>query len=225
MQSPTLTVGGAALAAITLSAQNVVGGTALTGTATLTNSAPAAGAVVSLSANDPVTVSPSVTVPAGATSATFAVTTKVVGGTQSATITGSYGGATKTASLSVTPPTVANANFGVQGPTETETCTMSNGGNTLDCTFNGSTSTAPGTITAYDWTFGVAKTLSLTTTGPVVTNPTVDCSFIPPPPFPNPAEAWFNMTVTLVIHDSLGNVSTKAADTGVRVIPKSVCGF
>src|SRR3989442_2759423 len=38
--------------------------------------------------------------------------------------------------LPVTRPTVATANFGISGPTETETCTMTNNGNTLNCTFN-----------------------------------------------------------------------------------------
>jgi len=224
-QSPVLTVTGASLSAISLSTQSVVGGTALTGTATLTEAAPSGGAVVALSANDPGSVAANVTVPAGQSSATFAVTTKVVSAAANVTVTGSYGGATRTASLSVTPPTVATANFGVTGPTETETCTLTNGGNTINCTFNGSTSSAPGTITAWDWTYTVAKTFSQTTTGPILTNPSVDCSFVPPPPLP--AETpWLNMTVTLTIHDSLGNVSAQAVDRGVRLIPQSgVCGF
>jgi trimeric autotransporter adhesin len=223
-QSPALSVTGGSLASISLSAQSVVGGSALTGTATLTQAAPAGGAAVALSATDPATVPANVTVPAGTTSATFSVTTRVVGGPLTATITGTYGGVTKSATVAVTQPTVATANFGVSGPTETETCTLTNGGNTIECTFDGHTSTAPGTITAYDWTYTVAKTVSQTTTGPVLQNPTVDCSFVPPPPLPADTP-WLTMTVTLVIHDSLGNVSAKAVDSGVRLIPKSVCGY
>ena len=56
---------------------------------------------------------------------------------------------------------------------------MSNSGNTLNCTFNGSTSTAPGTITAWDWTYKVAATFAQTTTGPVLTMPAVNCSLMP----------------------------------------------
>ena len=32
------------------------------------------------------------------------------------------------------------------------------------------------------------------------------------------------MTVTLTVHDSLGNVDT-ATDDGVRLMPQGVCGF
>jgi Big-like domain-containing protein len=223
--SPTLTVTGTgvALASISLSASTVVGGNAVTGTATLTGPAPAGGAIVSLSAGDPITVPSSVTVPASTTSATFAVTTRSVGGTISGTITGSYGGASASASLSVTKPTVATASFGVTGPSESDTCTLTNNGNTLDCTFNGSTSSAPGNIVAWDWSYAVASTFSQTTTGPVLTMPAVNCSFVPAPPLP-PGNPWFTMTVTLKIHDDLGNVA-QATNNGVRLLPQGTCGF
>jgi hypothetical protein len=126
--------------------------------------------------------------------------------------------------LSVTRATQATANFGVSGPTETETCTLTNNGSTLDCTFNGATSTAPGTITAWDWSFGVAKTFAQTTTGPVLTMPAVDCSIVPSPPFPA-GVTWFALTVKLKVHDNLGNVSAEAVDSGVRLFPQGVCGF
>jgi hypothetical protein len=180
-----------------------------------------------LSATDPLTVPPSVTVLAGATSATFSALSRTVSSMVSATITASYDGVPKSAVLSLMPPTVATASFGVTGPTESETCTLTNAGNTINCTFNGSTSTAPGTIVAWEWTYGVAKTFSQTTNGPVLANPAVDCSVIPAPPFPPaPADQWFTMTVTLRIRDSLGNVSELASDRIVRLIPLSgACGF
>src|SRR3989442_5082178 len=86
--------------------------------------------------------------------------------------------------LPVTRPTVATANFGISGPSETDTCTMTNNGNTLNCTFNGSTSTAPGTITALEWSYSVATTFSLTTSGPDMTMPTCYCGCLTPPPQP-----------------------------------------
>jgi hypothetical protein len=152
------------------------------------------------------------------------VLTRAVGGAIPATITGSYGGAQVTATLSVTRPTVATASFGVTGPSLTDTCELSNGGNTLNCTFNGSTSTAPGRIVAWDWSWGVATTLTQTTTGPELTQADVNCSLLPPPPFP-PGEPWFTMTVTLKIHDELGNVSAEATNRGVRLLPHGNCGF
>jgi trimeric autotransporter adhesin len=226
-QSPALTVTTrVTLAAITLASPSVVGGDAVNGTVTLSGAAPAGGAVVALSGSDPLTLPANVTVLAGTTSATFSAFTRVVGGTIPSTITASYGGASVSVAVSVTAPTVATANFGVTGPTETETCTLINGGNTINCTFNGSTSTAPGTIVAWDWTYGVATTFSQTTTGPVLSMPAVNCTLIPPPPLPPaPANQWLPMTVTLKVHDNLGNVSAVATDRDVRLFPQGVCGF
>lgn len=224
-QSSSLTVtAGAAVSSLTLSASSIVGGNSVTGTVGLTAAAPAGGAVVSLSGTDPVNVVASITVPAGATTATFIASTRVVGGTITATISASYGGGSASAVLSVTKPTVATANFGVTGATESETCTLTNGGNTLNCTFNGSTSTAPGNINAYDWSYTVAKTFSQTTTGAVLAMPAVDCSFVPPPPFAAGVSA-FTMIVTLKVHDDLGNVSQVATDANVRLFPNGTCGY
>jgi hypothetical protein len=166
-------------------------------------------------------------VPAGSVSATFTISTRAVGGTISGTISGSYGGASASATLSVTRPTIATASFGVTGPSESDTCTLTNNGKTLNCTFDGSTSMAPGTIIAWDWSFGVTTwitTVAQTTSGPQLTMPSVSCNLMPPPPLPagNP---WFPMTVTLKIHDNLGNVSPVVTDSGVRLLPQGVCGF
>ena len=95
-----------ALSAIALNPTSVVGGNAAQGTATLTGAAPAGGASVALSSSNTTvaTVPASVTVPAGATSATFSVATTAVSASTTATITGAFGGATRTAALTVTPP-------------------------------------------------------------------------------------------------------------------------
>jgi hypothetical protein len=224
-QSPAFTVTrGATLSSIALSASTVVGGGIVNATATLSGPAPAGGAMVSLSSADPVTVPPSVTVPAGATTATFTVVTRIVGGTIAATITGSYGGASASATLSVTRPTTATASFGVSGPHETETCVLTNNGNAIDCTFNGSTSTAPSTIVAWDWTYGMTTMLARTTTGPLLTMPAFSCSMLPPPPLPANGSS-LTMTVTLKIHDDAGNVSAVATDNGVRLLPQGSCGY
>jgi hypothetical protein len=71
---------------------------------TLSAGAPVGGAVVTLGSNGTsASVPASVTVAAGATTATFAVTTTVVTVTTTVTITASYGSATQTASLALTP--------------------------------------------------------------------------------------------------------------------------
>jgi uncharacterized protein (TIGR03437 family) len=90
------------LQSLTLSASSVAGGGTAQGTVTLSAAAPSGGAVVSLSSNStPVTVPASVTVPTGATSATFTVTAGTVSSGQTATITASYSGSSAQASLAV----------------------------------------------------------------------------------------------------------------------------
>jgi hypothetical protein len=178
---------------------------------------------VSLSAADPITVPASVTVPAGSTSATFGISTRAVGGTIAGAISGSYGGGTASAVLSVTRPTVATASFGITGPTQTDTCTLTSDGQTLNCTFDGKTSSAPGAIVSWEWLFTVATTFNQTTSGPVLTMPSVNCSLLPSPPLP-PDTTWFKLSVTLKVRDDLGNTA-EATNSNARVFPQGACGF
>jgi hypothetical protein len=84
--------------------QNLVGGNPSTGTVTLSGTAPPTGMTVQLSSNRTTvaTVPSSVTVAAGATAATFPVTTNRVRSTTNATISGTSAGVTKSAVLTVT---------------------------------------------------------------------------------------------------------------------------
>ena len=224
-RTATLTVTSVpALLSFTLSASTVVGGNSVTGTVALSAAAPAASARITLTTADPLSSPTTITVPAGATSATFAVLTRAVGGTIPGTIAAAYAGRTLSAQLFVTKPTTATAIFGVTGPTMTETCTLSNNGMTLDCTFDGSESTAPGTIVAWDWTFGVATVVAITTTGPVLSMPAVDCSLVPPPPLPS-GQSWLTMPVTLRVRDDAGNVSDVAVHRDTRLFPQGSCGY
>lgn len=92
-----------ALSSVKLNATDVVGGTPVVGTVTLTAPAAAGGLSVALSSDDIVaaTVPSSVTVPAGSTGATFPVTTVPVTNIQSALIIGSAGAVTTYAILTV----------------------------------------------------------------------------------------------------------------------------
>jgi hypothetical protein len=212
------------LKSLTVFSEVVVGGDIVTGTATLTGPAPSGGAMVLLSATDPVSVPASVQIPGGSTSAPFTVQTRTVGGTLPGVVTGSYGGSTATVTVSVIKQTVAVANFGVTGPTQSETCTLSNGGATLDCTFDGTSSSAPGALTAWDWTYGVAKSNAQTTGGGILANPAFDCSLLPAAPLPT-GVSYLTLVVTLVVHDNQGNVSTKAVHNDVRLLPQGACGY
>jgi hypothetical protein len=82
------------LSALTVSPTDVVGPNPATGTVTISAAAPAGGFVVDLQSDNTTaaTVPPSVTVPAGATRATFPITTNQVTNAQSAVIIGTVGG-------------------------------------------------------------------------------------------------------------------------------------
>jgi len=92
-----------ALASVTLASTSIVGGTSTTGHATLTAPAGSGGAVISLRSSNAalVGVPASVVVPAGATSASFAVTTSVTKRNSTAAIYATYAGTTKTVALTV----------------------------------------------------------------------------------------------------------------------------
>src|SRR5205807_803055 len=90
-----------------VSPASVTGGTVSpTGTVRLNGPAPAGGAPVTLSSSNPAvaTVAGSVTVAAGATSATFPISTSAVATSTAVTISGSYGSASQMAALPAVPP-------------------------------------------------------------------------------------------------------------------------
>jgi hypothetical protein len=141
--SGTVASGPAALSSITVSPNDVLGGTPVTGTATLTAPAPTGGLAVALSSDDPAaaTVPTGVLVPAGARSATFPVTTLVVPNPQSSLIIGSAGTVTTYGIVTVrTASTFSSGSISV--------LSAGSGGGTVTsqpagiaCTYNAGTST------------------------------------------------------------------------------------
>ncbi|UOA10214.1 DUF2341 domain-containing protein [Methylobacter sp. S3L5C] len=102
-KTSTMVVNRPALASVSVNPASVKGGTSSTGTVTLTGAAPAAGTVVALSDNNTAASVPaSVTVPMGATGATFTITTTRVNSSRNVTISGKLNGTTKTATLGIT---------------------------------------------------------------------------------------------------------------------------
>lgn len=98
--APTVTVSSVAVSPLT-----VGGGNPATGTVTLTGAAPTGGAVVALSSSNAsvASVPASVTVPAGATSANFTVTTQSVSSASQITVSAAYVGQKSTGTLRVAP--------------------------------------------------------------------------------------------------------------------------
>jgi hypothetical protein len=96
---------GLSLSSLTLNPTTVKGGSSSRGTVTLSGPAPAGGVIVTLGSNNTkaAVVPNNVAVPAGATSATFTVNTKVVLMNKIVIISASYAGVIKTAKLTLTP--------------------------------------------------------------------------------------------------------------------------
>jgi hypothetical protein len=175
----SLTVTPAAnLSSFTLDPTSVRGGTASIGTVTLSAPAPAGGAEVPLSSSNAAVapVPASVTVPAGATSASFTVSTSPVTASTSVTI----GAANYSTLLTVTPTTIPSSLSltplsVIAGGTSTGTVTLSApapaGGAVVALSSSNSVATVPTSVTvaagATSTTFTVS-TSSLTACAPVV---------------------------------------------------------
>ncbi|HEX3303741.1 MAG TPA: hypothetical protein VHR64_12725, partial [Thermomicrobiales bacterium] len=112
-RSATITLNPVAINAISASPSSITGSLTATGTATLNGPAPAGGVVVALASSNTAAfrVPSSVTVPGGATSATFSITTSYVTSTTSVTLSASFDGATKSATAKVVPVTVAGVSM------------------------------------------------------------------------------------------------------------------
>ncbi len=104
-KTATLAITPSIPSAVTLTPSVVVGGVASVGRVTLNGPAGPEGAVVALVSSSPkVTVPASVTVPAGASSATFTATTATVPSNISATVRATFNGVIKTGTLVVQAP-------------------------------------------------------------------------------------------------------------------------
>jgi hypothetical protein len=106
---------------------SVPGGLAISGTVTLPVPAPEGGALIELTSSSPnATMPSSMTIPAGATTQTFTITTINAPPTTTATITATYAGTSQTATLIVVAyPNVVGVSCTPTNPT---------GGATMQCT-------------------------------------------------------------------------------------------
>ncbi len=102
----TLTVNPLTLSSLTLAQSSVTGASTVTGNTVTIAAAVGSNTTVTLASSNTAaaTVPASVVVPAGATSATFSITTASVAAAQTATITASLNGSSRTANLTVNPP-------------------------------------------------------------------------------------------------------------------------
>jgi hypothetical protein len=201
-------------------------------TVTLASAAPAGGALVLLSSNDSATarVPASVTVPGGARSTTFVIDTSTVVTNTTVLITATYGGASMSSTLTVSPSGTGGvgASFVVRSRSRgTGACAADSETQELDCVLDASAS--QGGVTAYLWTYTMGS-MTLRHTAPAG-NPAsspqgTGCTFYQQGTGgdgPN-GERFLNMTVTLQVQDSNGTRSG-VVQQAVKVYPNKQCGF
>jgi len=158
------------VAKLSLNPTTVNGGQSSTGTITLSKAAPTGGWAVKLSSNDPtfVGVPGSITVSAGAMTATFTATTKSYSANYSATISASDAGSSQSANLSVTNAAVfgvsLNPSSVLGGKPSTGTVTLSSaapsGGLSVSLGSSSSSATVPGTVTVASGATSATFTIS-----------------------------------------------------------------
>src|SRR5882672_8826613 len=118
------------LSSLSVNPASVTGGNSSTGTVTLSGAAPSGGAMVTLSSSNTTAarVPSSVTVAAGATTATFTVSTSAVSTSTQVTLSASFGGVIQTASLTVTSPPLPTVSSMTLNPTSVVGGTQSSAG-------------------------------------------------------------------------------------------------
>ncbi len=155
-KTATLVVTTQTVTALAVTPISVVGGTSVTGTVTIGGPAPVGGFDVSLtSSKAALTVPPTVTVDAGATTATFVASSTPVAAKTALTISATAGGASVNANVSVTPPGIAAIGLSPLtvkgGTTSTLTVTLSGvapaGGTVVTLASSSTTAVVPASIT------------------------------------------------------------------------------
>jgi len=187
-QSANITILPVTLSGVLVSPSSVIGGNQATGAVSVNGNAPPGGLVVSLASNNTTVKVPStVTIAAGATSATFVCTTTVVNAQVTATVTATQGTTSQTCTVSVLPSSLTSLTVSptvVVGGSSTAvigTVTLNGPAGTLGQVIslkssNTADATVPGTVTIPAGatfatfpvtTFAVNNTVDVTITGTV----------------------------------------------------------
>lgn len=214
------------LSSLSLSETSVGSQASVTGTVTLTSAAPTGGAVVRLESSnvDAARVPSSVTVAAGATTATFTITTPTVSTRVNVTITASYADVERTATLTVTLPTL-RASFTVTSPTRgADACVLIEGGTELDCRLDGRGST--GAIVRWSWVLTAVERLVTQKADGIFAEIDVQCRLVAGGESNTDDEGrrWVPMTISLEVTDRDGSTSSPATRR-VRLYTDGNCGF
>lgn len=219
----------AALSSVSVNPTSAQGQRLVRGTVTLTAAAPTGGAVVNMhsSHNDVARAPETVTVPAGATSVSFDITTATVTTRQSVTFTATYSGTNDRATLTVTPPPLVGT-FTVTSPTQgADSCRIIEAGASLDCRMQATV--VSGFASRYVWTYTLGTDTATHTTADASTTPdlgTAACDFFDTASQGRDAngQRYLEMVMTLRLQDQAG-VNGDATLKHIRVYPDSRCGY
>lgn len=214
---------------LTLSPQTIQGQGQPQATVTLANAAPAGGALVTVTSDNPTAakVPATVTVAGGARSSTFLIDTATVSVATNVRITAAYAGTSMSAILTVNPPTMVPS-FVVRSRTRgAGACVVDAQTQELDCVLDGSAS--QGFVSAYLWTYTMGSiTLRHTAAAPnAASSPQgVSCALYQQGTGgddPN-GDRYLRMEVTLQLRDGAGALSDIARQQ-IKVYPNRQCGF
>jgi hypothetical protein len=166
----------------------------------------------------------SVTVAAGATSATFDITTVDVASSTAVQITGTYSGQARSATLTVNPAPLAPI-FSVVSDSKGDDACAIVGAALLDCAFDATPST--GSIEEYRWTYFVGNNMASENTVNAETRPMSGCGFLGGQASTTVGGVEFiQMEVHLVLREAgTGNLSNEAVNANVRMFPNGQCGY
>jgi LmbE family N-acetylglucosaminyl deacetylase len=249
-KTATLTVNTLTVSTIKLAPTSLIGGLASIATVTMSGAVPDPGAQIALSSGTAAAQVPaSVTIPAGATTATFTVTTSAVAASTSAVISATYGN-TKTATLTVKPPALSKLALAptslVGGATSTATITLTGpapqGGFAVSTASNNAAAVVPETVVvpegALTADFAVATSavaavtsVSISSTAGTVTKsatlvitPRTAVSSIVLSPASVGSGGASVATVTINAPAPAGglSVTTRSSNTAVATVPASV---
>jgi hypothetical protein len=165
-----------------------------------------------------------VTVAAGATTATFSITTATVPTRLTSTITASYLGVERTATLTVTLPT-PRASFTVTSPARgSDACVLIHGARQLDCRIDGRGSS--GAIVRWSWVLQARERIVQQRADGILAEIDTDCRLVAGADSFTDSEdlKYVNLAVTLEVMDRDGSQSAPTTRT-VRLYTNSNCGF
>ena len=170
------------LSVLSVAPASITGGATATGTLTLTGKAAAPGITISLSASgNSVSLPTSVTVPAGAASVNFGITSSAVTTTTAVTISAQQGSNQQSTTLTINPPMLSSLSLTpstvVGGGTSTGTITLTSvapkGGLSVNLTSTSSHASVPATVIvsagSLSATFNLATTTVSTTETDTIT--------------------------------------------------------